>query len=243
MKYFVTAVLALTFVAGAFAQGRGAAPRGTAPPLVVQNVHPPRTFGSPTGFGNILFPGMGTAPPLGPVPVLRPFGGGRGIGLRGGGIIPVPYAIPIYVPAYDGAYGYGYQQQPPPNITIVIPPQPSAPVVINQSFGPQSDQTSAQNAPQGDASGAPDSRLRYYQAPMNTPQTAAPQDEAPLVLIALRDSSVYSAVAYWINGDTLHYITPQGKHNEVSLALVDRDVSSRLNQGRKVPLVLPPPSN
>ncbi len=228
MKCFVTAVLALTFAAGAFAQGGR------------------RTYGSPTGFGNILFPGMGTAPPQGTAPVLRSFPNGRGFGPRGGGgIVPVPYAIPIYVPAYDGSYGgYGYPpQQQAPNITIVMPPQntqpPSAPVVINQNFGPQPDQQAAQNAPPATDTSAPqDSRLKFYQAPMNVSQPA-PADDRPLVLIALNDSSVYSAVAYWINGDTLHYITPQGKHNEVSVALVDRDVSSRLNQGRVMHLVLP----
>jgi hypothetical protein len=51
-------------------------------------------------------------------------------------------------------------------------------------------------------------------------------------LIALKDGSVYMAVAYWIEDSTLHYITPQGKHNQVSLPLVDRHLSQKLNQGR-----------
>jgi hypothetical protein len=55
----------------------------------------------------------------------------------------------------------------------------------------------------------------------------------------LKDSSVYSAVAYWVEGETLHYITTQGKHNQVSLSLVDRNLSEMLNRGRKVEFRLP----
>lgn len=61
-----------------------------------------------------------------------------------------------------------------------------------------------------------------------------------LVFIALKDSRVYTAVAYWVQGETLHYITPNGSHNQVSLDLVDRNLSSRLNAGRLVELMLAP---
>jgi endonuclease YncB( thermonuclease family) len=66
-----------------------------------------------------------------------------------------------------------------------------------------------------------------------------PPAENVTFLIALKDSSVYTAVAYWVEGDTLHYITPQGRHNQVSLELVDRALSEKLNQGRKVEFKLP----
>jgi len=61
-----------------------------------------------------------------------------------------------------------------------------------------------------------------------------------LVFIALKDSRVYTAVAYWVQGQTLHYITADGSHNQVSLDLVDRNLSARLNAGRLVELVLAP---
>ena len=50
---------------------------------------------------------------------------------------------------------------------------------------------------------------------------------------------MYTAAAYWVDGETLHYITPRGKHNQTSLALVDRDLSARLNEGQKVDFQLP----
>jgi hypothetical protein len=60
------------------------------------------------------------------------------------------------------------------------------------------------------------------------------------VFIAIK-GHVCTAIAYWVQGDTLHYITAQGSHNQVSLVLVDRQTSAKLNAGRLVKLVLPPP--
>jgi endonuclease YncB( thermonuclease family) len=60
------------------------------------------------------------------------------------------------------------------------------------------------------------------------------------VFIAFK-GHVCTAIAYWVQGDTLHYITAQGSHNQVSLVLVDRTTSAKLNSGRLVKLVLPPP--
>lgn len=65
-------------------------------------------------------------------------------------------------------------------------------------------------------------------------------DGQALFLIALNDHRVYTAVAYWVEGQTLHYITPERSHNQVSLPLVDRQMSSRLNADSLVPFVLPP---
>lgn len=78
-----------------------------------------------------------------------------------------------------------------------------------------------------------------YQAPSPTAQAQQAGDDPVTFLIALKDSSVYSAVAYWVQNDALHYVTPQGKHNQVSLSLVDRALSARLNTGRQVEFHLP----
>jgi hypothetical protein len=58
--------------------------------------------------------------------------------------------------------------------------------------------------------------------------------------IALKDGWVTTAAAYWISERTLHYITPHGSHNMVSLDLVDRKRSARLNEGGRAPFLLPP---
>ena len=35
-----------------------------------------------------------------------------------------------------------------------------------------------------------------------------------------RDGTVRAAIAYWVDGDTLHYVTTEGSHNRASLDLV-----------------------
>jgi hypothetical protein len=42
-----------------------------------------------------------------------------------------------------------------------------------------------------------------------------------------------------VQSETLHYISSQGGHNMVSLDLVDRDLSAKLNRGGRVEFVLP----
>jgi hypothetical protein len=54
-------------------------------------------------------------------------------------------------------------------------------------------------------------------------------------LIAYKDHTVYSALAYWIEGETLHYVTMQNTHNQASLALIDLDQTTTLNSDRSVP--------
>jgi hypothetical protein len=238
MKCVVTAILALAFSAGAVAQHRGGAA-------------PARGHGSSSGYGNVVFPGTG-----GPPPAIDPFGAsfayrlGRTVsghpphtgfssrGPRGGAM--VPYLYPVFVGGYD--YSYPYQQTP--NVTVVAPPQyatqPAAPIIINQYFGSETAQPSVteygpygREIPPGDSS-----EPRIYQAPSNAPAEPSASDSV-VFFIALQDSSVYTAVAYWVDGETLHYITPHGKHNQTSLALVDRDLSARLNAGQKVDFHLP----
>ena len=72
--------------------------------------------------------------------------------------------------------------------------------------------------------------------------SATQPDQADTVqlYIGLKDNRVYMAIAYWVQGQTLHYITPHGSHNQVSLELVNRKLSARLNAGRLVEFVLPP---
>jgi endonuclease YncB( thermonuclease family) len=79
------------------------------------------------------------------------------------------------------------------------------------------------------------------------PQPAAPASDqqgsqfvpASYYLIAYKDHTIYSAVAYWVEGDTLHYFTTGATHNQVSLSLVDRDLTQRLNEEAGNNLQLP----
>jgi hypothetical protein len=63
--------------------------------------------------------------------------------------------------------------------------------------------------------------------------------EPPHVLIALNNGWVYAAIAYWVDGGTLHYVTPRGEHNQVSLELVNRKLSTRLNKPAQIEFMLP----
>jgi endonuclease YncB( thermonuclease family) len=127
---------------------------------------------------------------------------------------PVPvygagYAYPSAYPQYytDGSYPVdpGPQQPPQPsNVTVIYPP-------------PQ------QAVPAPDANPEPVSPYEPRDQP------AADQALADHYLIALKDHAIYAAVAYWVDGDTLHYFTAGNVHNQASLSLVDRDLTARLN--------------
>ena len=79
----------------------------------------------------------------------------------------------------------------------------------------------------GDSSG-----VQVYDAPGREPASNSNDDGTDYYLIAFKDHSIYSAFAYWVDGDTLHYVTPQRVHNQVSVALVDRELTDKLNRGR-----------
>jgi hypothetical protein len=119
------------------------------------------------------------------------------------------------------------------------PPQPVTPVIIN--VGPGGGQyTTTAERPQG-VYGPPS----VYGPPVYQPQSQpaaeepAPTDEPQHYLIAFKDHTIYSAVAYWVDGDTLHYFTAGNTHNQVSVSLLDRALTQRLNQESGVAFKIP----
>ncbi len=199
---------------------------------------------NPAGFGSVLYPGTGGPPPAG-----TPYGGfgsvlfpgtggppGRNLFSRRpvGPVVPVsPHpvhsrAVIVPVPVYYGPYTYNdYAQEPAP---YEDPSQFAAPAqapvtIINPSY--RADQL----AP------APNREI----APVQTqqPQTYQPDAPATIYLIAMTNGTILSAVGYWVDGDTLNYITAEGDQNRVSLALVDREFSKKLNDDRQVEFKLP----
>jgi hypothetical protein len=202
------------------------------------------------GFGNVVFPGLGHAPAGNPwgnvVHPASPQGavasssgasvvaanrnGGTGHGYRRGNTSGI-YAYPVFVGGYGYGSGYAAAQpdQPassPSNAGGDAPAPP--PVVINQYFG----------APPAGQEPPPDaaSNFHYYPAPLNN--DAVPADTS-YYLIAFKDHTVYSAVAYYTDGDTLHYFTSGNVHNQASLSLVDRRLTEQLNRQRNVAVQLP----
>jgi len=132
----------------------------------------------------------------------------------------VPYPVFIgggyysdYAPPVSG-YDYGYTDQAPV-------------AVVNQNF--QTD------------SGTP-SLIDYSNIPLPVAaDTGELKDDQPtVVLIALTDHTVVAAIAYWVEGDTLNWVSRDAKQNRMSLSLVDRDFSKQLNDERHVDFKLPP---
>ena len=217
------------------------------------------------GFGSVVYPGMGHAPTA--TPPLGQFGGGgfsRGFANPGrashpqhSGAVIVPY--PVY---YGGYYGYdpsagGYANGYAPNNGTGYAPGPGddgsqggpglPSVVINQNFVPPQanpqvrDYTGDQQPQQQDQSG-----MKLYQAPPSHPyadaaaaQRATAGDQPTIYLIALRDHTIVQALGYWMDGSTLHYVSAEHTLNQLSIDLVDRDLSQRLNDERGLDFRLP----
>ena len=158
--------------------------------------------------------------------------GGRGGGYRGGGgAVYVPYAYPVAYPVYV------QDQYPPQQLQQQVYAQPSPSVIINNNYMPETAskpvirEYSAESLPQP---------LGQQKQSQSTAEDTEPTGEAkPVVyLLAMKDGSIYSAVAYWIEDSTLHYITPRHDHNRASLDLVDREITDQVNRERKVPFRL-----
>jgi hypothetical protein len=204
-------------------------------------VFPSRGHNPPPGrgFGNVVFPATGR-------PVTHPFsisdprfasrlggivsgfnpytGGSRHHGR--GNVVYLPYAYPVY----NG--GPSYPQQP--NVVVIYPP-PQPPVVINQNFAPpQPAEPPAPETPPAPAEPA----TSVYQAPTPS-QPESGSANSSYYLLAFKDNSIYSAVAYWVDGDTLHYFTSGNRHNQASVSLLDRELTTRLNRERGSDIRLP----
>lgn len=186
-------------------------------------------YGSRSGFGNVVFPGTGR-PPVGSITNPN-FSGQLGANVGGwmnyGGVAPGrgPARRPVYVPYVLPMYG-GYVNPYPEQPNVIVIQQPPAPqvqpqVVINNYADPNA---------------KPYEPVTTYQAPARPPveTQAAPS----YYLIALKDNTIYSAVAYWLEGDTLHYVTSGNVRNQVSLDLVDAPLTEDLNKNRQTPVRL-----
>jgi len=193
------------------------------------------SFGTNSGFGNVLFPAGKPVTPgvTGNVAGRQGFRGPQGRGFNGGtSVIYVPYLYPYGGGSYYGyGNGYGYGDAPPQQqqsgVTVVYPPPPTPVIVMG--------------APGGQPADVPHSMIQDY-PPQQQPgaDNTGAQADATYYLLAFKDHSIYSAVGYWVDGDTLHYITGGNVHNQVSLSLIDRDLTAQLNKGRGVQINLPP---
>ncbi|MEP7366364.1 MAG: hypothetical protein ABI972_24155 [Acidobacteriota bacterium] len=230
--------------------GAGAPSRGVRPAPPIQQPFPGGGFGSvvnPSGVPQnigivnpIYNPGLSFGQRLGATVT----GFDWAVGAYGrqrwrGGIVPVPVFI---------GSGYGgfdpYYQAPVPNVTVINAPQPSPTVIINQGYAP--DRMNPQVTEVGPET--PET-MTTFQAPVEQQAEGRPLRESmrapsnadgrPTVyLVAMKSGEVYTALAYWLEDGTLHYITTKHAHNRASFELVDTDMSRQLNQERGLEFTL-----
>jgi hypothetical protein len=121
------------------------------------------------------------------------------------------YAYPVFVGNYYDAQAYEPQApvaQPAPPVMTMYNPETARPVMIQVP------------PPVPEA-------MSSYQPRTPEPE---PAPEPQHYLLAFKDHTVYSAVAYWFDGDTLHYFITGSTHNQASVSLLDRELTLRLNK-------------
>lgn len=150
-----------------------------------------------------------------------------------GGIVPVPVFIGG---GFGGGYGYAGYPAPAPNVTVINAPPTSPSVIINQNYVPDRINPVVREVPDD----TPQTSMTSYQAPIpqnaegrSLKETGSTIDLKPTIyLIAMKEGQVYASLAYWVEGDTVHYITTKHAHNRVSVNLIDEAVSKQLNNER-----------
>lgn len=159
--------------------------------------------GAPRAIGSVLNPGAAISTGLGVQRSAPP---------RRGGAIAYPVAVPVYMGGY-GYGGYDVAPEPPPapaqpqqpNVIVIYPPAPQ------YSYAPP--------------------RSNMVEVPREQMEAREERVEPSHYLLAFKDKSIYSAVAYWVDGETIHYFTAGNTHNQASVSLIDRDLTRRLNDG------------
>lgn len=144
----------------------------------------------------------------------------------------LPYGFGYeYVPPfdYDDSYNdgpvYDYAPQPVPYVqqpTRFV--QPPARPVAHQTAHPV---ITEYTWPAAGAASSP-----------SVPSTTS-ESEPQAFAIVLKDGSTLSAVTVFASEDILHYVDPDARHLRVSMSLVDRAATLKLNRARNLNLYLP----
>lgn len=169
-------------------------------------------------------------------------GGGWQVPRGGNRTVVVPYGVPIF---YGG--GYGYDMTPTQTIVQQAPPptQQAPAVVINQYYSPEvvrpqmKDYNDLPESTEPQAE-KPKTQARVYPPSATAPRPAAPApspeeaERATITLLAFEDSSVIAALGYWMEDDTLHYVTKNFEKKSTPLKSLDKALSEQLNKERNV---------
>jgi hypothetical protein len=124
---------------------------------------------------------------------------------------------PGYGYGYPPDYGYPMNQQTSPGVVVVYPPESAPPpaVVYTERANPVMREY--------------DDTGREVRTTPGTP---------PVYLIAFKDHSIVAAEAYWVDANTLFYVTLQHEQKHIVINDLDRDFTLRLNRERNVPFEL-----
>ncbi|MCC6366446.1 MAG: hypothetical protein IT165_23245 [Bryobacterales bacterium] len=174
----------------------------------------------------------------------NPVRGARG-GYGGGGrarTVVVPYGIPygFVGSGYGGAYT-GYDGGAPAQ--SVVEPAPQSPtVIINQYYSPDVVRPQIKEYTDLPEAVKPKGEETKQQATVYppgaqeevTPERVVSATKPTLTLLAFRDSTVVAVIAYWVDGQDLHYVTKGYAKKVVPLETLDKGVSLQLNSERGV---------
>lgn len=249
MRWYGLAVVALGFGAAALAQQRGMY-GGISTGRIVGSFGDP---GFASGLGATVsgLPQTTTRVPLD----RRVFGGGYRGGFAGGRFdrtrtVVVPWGLPFFYGGYFSSIG---SEGMVPAPTIVEPVQSAPSVIINQYFTPEvvrPQMREYRELPESAQPSTPEARVTPQEAqqpktetraskqPSEAEQAAAQQPT--ITLLAFSDSSVAAAIAYWVQGDELHYVARNFAKRVVPLKLLDVELSRQLNRERNVEFRLEP---
>jgi hypothetical protein len=218
MKVVLFAVLSLSLLNAAFAQRHS-----------VQ-------YSPPGGYGNVPLPGPGRVSSMPPGDITGfhfphlPTPQRRSTG-------PQPSLVIVPWPVYDSGYiadHLGNDQQEDLGQTAVTESNPAPPVLINQSLGP------APESPQPGPSNSKDGAQAFVKARCKAIELQAADEGRPTIyLLAFKDHRIVQAFGYWMEVGTLHYVSVEYGLNQVSLNLIDRNLSQRLNDERGIAFSLP----
>jgi translation initiation factor IF-2 len=123
---------------------------------------------------------------------------------------------------YDGGYAspaYAVApQQSSPGVNIIFATPPAAPAYTERA----------------------NPVIREYDQYGQQAQPEVGAASSPIYLLAFQNDHVIRAAAsYWVNGQTLHYVTLQREEKQVPLSAIDRALTLQLNRERRVPFQLP----
>lgn len=134
------------------------------------------------------------------------------------------------IPVVGGWVGGGWYPQPQPVA------QPSPVVVVNNNIAPAPAPILIVNPDYTPEVAKP--VLREYSNISNPYENFTPAARK-VYLLTLKDGTLRQAVAFWAEGDTLHFVQPDHKQENVPMSNLDRESTKRFNSERGLEIRLP----